>query len=166
MEVLAVIDILLKTASAAGTIAQGSRSLYNHIKKVKNPQELLNDCKGLFGAVDKKFDGISHGIEQLSDKMEHLGHITTRGFDQLSGRVEGLARTTASGIERISEAFSQVICIAVNIYMKKIEIYIQCCGLGSGIRCIFDRRIRNPPRNRFFPDLGYQIPNRLLTIFE
>jgi hypothetical protein len=116
MEVLAVIEILLKAASAAGTIAQGSRFLYNHIKKVKNSRELLNDCKGLFGAVDKKFDGISHGIEQLSDKMEHLGHTTTSGF------------------ERISEAFSQVICIAVNIYMKKIEIYIQCCRSGSGIR--------------------------------
>jgi hypothetical protein len=156
MEVLAVIDILLKAASAAGTIAQGSQFIYNYIKKVKNPQELMKECKGLFGTVDKKFDGISHGIEQLSDKMEHLGHITnsgfdqlsgrveglghittrgfdqlsgrveglghitTRGFDQLSGRVEGLARTTASGIERISEAFSQVICIAVNIYTKKI----------------------------------------------
>jgi hypothetical protein len=102
MEVLAGIEILFKAASAAGIIFKASQSMYYHIKKVKNPQELMNDCKGLFGAVDKKFDGISHGIEQLSDKMEHLGHITTSGFDQLSGRVEGLANTTTSRLDQLS----------------------------------------------------------------
>ncbi len=32
---------------------------------------------------------------------------------------------------------------------------LQCCGSGSGIRCLFDPGIRN----RFFPDLGSRIPN-------
>jgi hypothetical protein len=129
MEVLAVIEVLLKAASVAGSIAQGSQFIYNYIKKVKNPRELMQECKGLFGDINRRLDEIYVGTDQLSDKMEDLALTMTSEFDQLNKGVKGLAHTTTSGFERISEAFSQVICIAFNIhiYMKKIEIYIRYC---------------------------------------
>ncbi len=103
MEVLAVIDILLKAASAAGTIAQGSQFIYNYIKKVKNPQELMIECKGLLGDLNRRLDEIYVGTDQLSDKMEHHDHITTRRFDQLSEGMENLALTTTGGLDQLSE---------------------------------------------------------------
>jgi hypothetical protein len=111
MEFLAGIEILFKAASAAGFIFKASQFMYHHIKKVKNPQELMTESKQMFGAVNKRLDELSVGTDQLSDNMEGFAHTITGGFDQLSGNIEGLANITISGFGRVSEAFSQVIAL-------------------------------------------------------
>ncbi len=111
MEFLAGIEILFKAASAAGIIFKASQSMYNHIKKVKNPQELMTESKQMFGAVNKRLDELSVGTDQLNDNMEGFAHTITSRLDQLSVRVESLAQVTTSGFERVSEAFSEVIAL-------------------------------------------------------
>jgi hypothetical protein len=124
-----VLGILLKAPGIVGTIFQVSQFLYNYINKVKTPEELMRECKGSFGDLNRRLDEIYVGTNQLSDAMEDLALTATGGFDQLSGRVEGLANTTTSrldqlsgrveglaqittsGFERVSEAFSQVIAL-------------------------------------------------------
>jgi methyl-accepting chemotaxis protein len=106
-----VLGIFLKASGMVGTIFQVSQFLYNYINKVKTPEELMRECKGSFGDLNRRLDEIYVGTDQLSDKMEDLALTTSGGFDQLSGRVEGLAQITASGFERVSEAFSQVIAL-------------------------------------------------------
>jgi|688.fasta_scaffold598379_1 hypothetical protein len=98
MEFLAVMGILSKVASAAGSIFRVSQFMYNYVNKVKSPQELMDDCRQMLGDVNRRFGKMSQGSSQLSE------------------RVEGLAHTTTSGFERISEAFSQVILLLIRIW--------------------------------------------------
>jgi hypothetical protein len=47
---------------------------------------------------------------------------------------------------------------ATGTYLKIATWIKQCCGSGSGIRCFFSPRIRDPYPGWFFPDLGSRIP--------
>jgi hypothetical protein len=96
MEFLAVMGILSKVASAAGSIFRVSQFMYNYVNKVKSPQELMDDCRQMLGDVNRRFGKMSQGSSQLSER--------------------GLAHTTTSGFERISEAFSQVILLLIRIW--------------------------------------------------
>jgi hypothetical protein len=92
-----VLGIVFKVTGMVGPIFKVSQFMYNYINNIKPPEELMRECKGSFGDVNRRLDEIYVGTDQLTDKMEHLDHITTRGFDQLSERVEGLANTTNHG---------------------------------------------------------------------
>ncbi len=82
-----------------------------------------------------------------SSNNNHLASTATFLRD-LDTRLDSLEK---EAVEQLIQQLQEVPCTML--------CYSQCCGSGSGIRCLFDRG--SGIRNRFFliPNFGSRIPN-------